>query len=115
MLPSETVIGKTAFDGFKAETESEYKLKVKIFKNFLRQIFPRLSLELIEDDTGVIHVQISNDERCVIFPVYNGYIELGGINYSFDSDGCLNVINALTYYLQVPAVNMSNRFLSIVL
>lgn len=113
MLPNDTLIGKTVFDGYRALNAEDYNKKVKAFVNFIKQLVPGLRPEILRDDQDIAHVSVSTEERTVVFPIYNGYIELGGVNYSFDTDGCINAINSLAYYLQKNIPDMKDKMLKI--
>lgn len=113
-----TSVGLAAFNDFISYNKEDYNKKVDILKNLFKQVFKGVDIKVEneegdidnpsirkEDDdkkNGIVYFVLSTQERTIIFPVYNGYIELAGVNYGFDSKGCIDLINVLSYYLDTP-------------
>lgn len=97
-----TSVGLASFQDFICYTKEDYEKKVDILYNMIKQVFNGINISKEKDDSDIVFFVISSQERTVIFPVYNGYIELAGVNYGFDSKGCIDLLNALSFYLDTP-------------
>lgn len=96
-----TSVGLASFQNFVCYTKEDYEKKVDVLFNLIKQAFKGINITKEKDESDIVYFVISAQERTIIFPVYNGYIELAGVNYGFDSKGCIELINALSYYLDI--------------
>lgn len=108
-MPKDTQNGMSGFKSFRMRSEEDYKKIVKIVRNLLKAMFPSCRVTSKEDDEGFSHIDIESDGRAVVFPIYNGYMEIGGTNYPLDSSGCVAVVEALSYFLDVPIAKGGKR------